>query len=547
MNKFSIKIRLTLLVSVLLTLVVVVAGLGLLRLKVANATIETIYNDRVVCLGQLKAVAASYAVSIVDAAYKARDSTMTPTEAIQSIAGARTRIGNEWGVYRATVLVDREKELVAQEEPLMKRADAAISQLLKLLQKNDMQGLQAFVAHDMFPALEPVSMALDQLVQLQMDVAQAEYNRSHAIYERIVTRVMFWSTLLVCMATVICWTLIRSITRPLAAAIKVAGTVSAGDLSSTIEANGRDETSQLLRALKRMNDNLSSIVTDVRTSTEAIGTATREIAAGNMDLSSRTEQQAASLEETAASMKTLTATVRQNADSARQASMLALNASDVSDKGTQVVGRMVQTMGEIAVSSGKIAEITALIEGIAFQTNILALNAAVEAARAGEQGRGFAVVASEVRNLAQRSSAAAKEIKILIEKSVHTIQEGSNQAVEVGRTTADACQAVRRVADIIGEIASASEEQRHGIEHINHAISQMDEVTQQNAALVEEAAAEAQSLEGQAIKLREAVSVFVLGAAQRSSPVDSVVAHREINITPMRQALNTDTRYAHIS
>jgi len=547
LNKFSIKIRLTLLVSVLLALAVIVAALGLLRLKAANASIETIYNDRVVCLGQLKAVADSYAVNIVDTAHKARDGTLTPTEAIQSIAAAQTRIGKTWSTYRATELVNREKRLVAGEEPLMKHADAAIGQLLALLQNNDMQGLQAFVARDMFPALEPVSTGLEQLIQLQMDVAQAEYVSSHAIYEKAVTSMVLRTTLLVCIAIIIGWTLIRSITQPLAAAIKVAGTVAAGDLRSVIEANGRDETSQLLSTLQRMNDNLSTIVTNVRTSSEEIGTATRQIAAGNMDLSSRTEQKAASLEQTAASMEELTTTVRQNADSARQASMLALSASDISDKGTQVVGRMVQTMREIAASSGKIADITALIEGIAFQTNILALNAAVEAARAGEQGRGFAVVASEVRNLAQRSSAAAKEIKSLIAKSAQTIQEGSHQADEVGRTTADARQAVRRVVDIIGEIASASEDQGHGIEQVNRAIGQMDQVTQQNAALVEEAAAAAQSLESQAIKLTGAVSVFVLDKVQRSGPAHSVVHHREINITPMRQVLKTDKRYARMS
>lgn len=280
------------------------------------------------------------------------------------------------------------------------------------------------------------------------------------------------------------------------------------DLSNAAKIERMDEIGKTAAAFNALLARVGEVVGEVRHSAASVSVATKQIASGNVDLSARTEQQAASLEETAASMEQLTATVKQNTDSARQASMLALNATEISDAGNRVVRRMVETMGEITASSSKIAEITALIEGIAFQTNILALNAAVEAARAGEQGRGFAVVATEVRTLAQRSSAAAKEIKDLIEKSVATIQEGSSQASEVGRTTDEAGQAVRRVADIIGEIAAASEEQSRGIEQVNQAVSQMDQVTQQNAALVEEAAAAAQSLEAQAEKMDETVSVF---------------------------------------
>ena len=285
------------------------------------------------------------------------------------------------------------------------------------------------------------------------------------------------------------------------------------DLTHTAKLERMDEIGSTATAFNALLARVAEVVREVRGSAGSVSVAARQIATGNVDLSSRTEQQAASLEETAASMEELTTTVKQNTDSARQASTLALSATQISDKGNQVVKRMVDTMGEITASSTKIAEITALIEGIAFQTNILALNAAVEAARAGEQVRGFAVVASEVRNLAQRSSAAAKEIKDLIETSVGTIQEGSSQAAEVGRATDEVRQAVRRVADIIGEIAAASEEQGRGIEQINQAVGQMDEVTQQNAALVEEAAAAAQLLNEQATKLTEMVSVFTVSGA----------------------------------
>jgi len=293
--------------------------------------------------------------------------------------------------------------------------------------------------------------------------------------------------------------------------------ISAGDLMVPVEVSCND-TGSLLHAMKGMQESLAHIIGNVHSGSEVIAASSKEIAAGNLDLSARTEEQAASLEQTSATMAELTSTVRQNTDNARQASVLAINASDVADKGSQVVERMMGTMNSIASSSTRIAEITALIDGIAFQTNILALNAAVEAARAGEQGRGFAVVAAEVRNLAQRASAAAKEIKELIETSVNEIRTGSNEAGQVGQATAEVRLAIRRVADIIGEIAAASEEQGRGIEQVNQAVGQIDEVTQQNAALVEQAAAAAQSLEEQANKLNQTVSLFKVTAMADRAP-----------------------------
>ena len=316
--------------------------------------------------------------------------------------------------------------------------------------------------------------------------------------------------LTVALAAVLAWILSRSIVGPLSHAVRIARTVASGDLSSRIESNSRDETGQMLQALGDMNQSLLNIVGEVRRGTDTIATATSEIARGNQALSSRTEQQASSLEETASSMEELTGTVKQNANNARQANQLAASASQVASKGGAVVAQVVETMHSISTSSQNIVEIISVIDGIAFQTNILALNAAVEAARAGEQGRGFAVVASEVRTLAQRSAAAAKEIKALIDDSVGKVDAGSKLVEEAGATMEEIVGSVQRVTTIMQDIASASEQQIAGIEQINHAISQMDHVTQQNAALVEEAAAAATALQEQAASQAGVVSVFKL-------------------------------------
>lgn len=309
----------------------------------------------------------------------------------------------------------------------------------------------------------------------------------------------------------------RSMVGTISRSLNVAQRVASGDLTSTIQAHGTDETGQLLQALGDMNSSLINIVAQVRMGTDSIAIASSQIAAGNTDLSARTVAQASSLEQTAASMEELTSTVTQNADNARLANQLALSASDVALKGGQVVKQVVDTMASINVSSQKIVDIIGIIDGIAFQTNILALNAAVEAARAGEQGRGFAVVASEVRSLAQRSAASAKEIKGLIDESVSRVDEGSLLASTAGQTMEEIVSSIKRVTDIMGEITVASQEQTSGIEQINQAVTQMDSVTQQNAALVEEAAAAAHSLQQQADNLVAAVSVFKVAEPQALS------------------------------
>jgi methyl-accepting chemotaxis protein-1 (serine sensor receptor) len=341
------------------------------------------------------------------------------------------------------------------------------------------------------------------------DAAAEALRSENARAFRVQQSVTILALLIGAMAAFASWFYLRrAIMRPLDEALEHFRHISNGNLTRPVIVRTNDEMGRLMRGVAAMKDKLADTVGSVRTSSETIASASKQIAAGNTDLSSRTEQQAASLQETAASMEELTATVRQNSENAKQASGLADNASAVATEGATIVGQVVRTMTGIEESSNKIAEIIGMIEGIAFQTNILALNAAVEAARAGEQGRGFAVVASEVRNLAQRSSGAAKEIKELIATSGSRVQTGTELVAKAGETMQKVGTAIRRVTDIMGEIASASHEQSQGIEQVNQAITQMDQVTQQNAALVEEAAAAASSLEDQAEHLRATVGVF---------------------------------------
>ncbi len=327
--------------------------------------------------------------------------------------------------------------------------------------------------------------------------------------------------------------IVRSITQPMQEAINIANAIATGDLTKQIEVTSTNETGRLLQALKTMNEYLIDLVDKVRMGTDQITTASGEIASGNSDLSQRTEEQASSLEETASSMEELTSTVKQNADNARQANQLAVSASQIAMKGGAVVGQVVQTMSSINESSKKIVDIISVIDGIAFQTNILALNAAVEAARAGEQGRGFAVVATEVRTLAQRSAAAAKEIKELISDSVTKVEDGTRLVDEAGATMDEIVTAVKRVTDIMSEISAASQEQSSGIEQVNQAVTQMDSVTQQNAALVEEAAAAAESMQEQAQALTQAINAFKLSKTRSESTMMVKRSNRPAAVTKL--------------
>jgi methyl-accepting chemotaxis protein len=417
------------------------------------------------------------------------------------------------------ILAQRKAYTAARDGAVKAKADGDAEQAAQLLD-------QSFT-----PAAKVYQDLLQDLVTMQRAEIDGAARAIDATANFSTRLIAVLAACAVALGIVSAWLLTRGIVRPIREAVALAETVAAGDLSRTISVTSDDETGALLRALRHMNDSLVGIVTEVRAGTETIATASKEISAGNLDLSARTEQQASALEETAASMEELTTTVKQNAENARQANQLSITASKVAMQGGAVVGEVIVTMGSINESARKIVDIIGVIDGIAFQTNILALNAAVEAARAGEQGRGFAVVASEVRTLAQRSAAAAKEIKALIGDSVDQVDAGARLVDQAGATMDEVVASISRVTDIMGQISSASQEQTSGIEQVNQAIGQMDQVTQQNAALVEEAAAAAASMEDQADKLAQAVSVFKLDrtAALRAAP-----ATRALAVPPVR-------------
>ncbi len=509
--KFKIGVRLGVGFAVVLILLTVISGLGMWRLKTVGDLTEQIVTqaaakERLITewkyASQINGVRTIASANSTDEQEQKRLS-----EKIKATSQRISELQAQWEGMRKDAAEDAMDDDVAAKR---KAYIDARNTVFKAKEEGAGEQARTLSQSLLQPALETYLASLHALSQHQskrMTTLSEEVKSQYQLGELLI--MLLGAAALLAGIGFAYW-IARSITRPLAQAVKVAQTVAAGDLTSRIEVGSADETGQLLQALREMNDSLVRIVGEVRNGTDTIATASGQIASGNLDLSSRTEQQAGSLEETASSMEELTGTVKQNADNARQANQLAVSASDVALKGGAVVSQVVDTMGSINDSAKKIADIIGVIDGIAFQTNILALNAAVEAARAGEQGRGFAVVAGEVRNLAQRSAAAAKEIKTLISDSVEKVDAGTRLVDQAGATMDEIVESVKRVSDIISEITAASQEQTSGIEQINQAIAQMDEVTQQNASLVEEAAAAAESLQDQASSLAQVVSVFKL-------------------------------------
>lgn len=405
---------------------------------------------------------------------------------------------------------EQEKKLLQAVQAAKAKYQPVLDKFLKLVLDNEVEQAKDLVLPEIAPLQDQYLNTLDKLVEWQSGLMESSGKDAASISAAAKTLMIVLMAGAVVVAILIAVMTTRTITTPLQTAMQFAGSVASGDLRTNIKVSREDETGQLLASLNQMSQSLTQTVGQVRQSAEKINIASREIASGNLDLSNRTEQQASGLEETAASMEQLTATVGQNAENALQAHQLADRAYSNASKGGQVIGEVEQTMGAIKSSSNKIVDIIAVIDGIAFQTNILALNAAVEAARAGENGRGFAVVAAEVRNLSQRSASAAKEIKALIASSVEQVDTGGKLVVDASNTMRDIVTSVQHVANIISEISSASREQNTGILQVNQAISMMDQMTQQNAALVEQAAAAAGSMREEAAQLLATVAVFKL-------------------------------------
>ncbi len=515
-SNVTIKARVGIAMGILAVILIAISSLGMFGLHSSNAS----YHD-----AQAERMPAMLAVNNAEI-YAARErlnldravmtiGTPAADAAITKGLAFRAKADAYWARYDALPHLPGEKALADDALAKIRLHQQAVDEGYAAVKAND-EAKAKEIAEKLAGAFAAMGTAEETLLQFQSKATDDGYGAASDTYHTLQTACII--AVLVGLATAgYSWfSLKRAIGVPLAKALDHFDAIAEGNLRGNVVATSDDEMGQLMTGLAKMQASLVNTVQTVRAGSDSIASATQQIAAGNADLSSRTEEQASALQETAASMDQLTSTVKQNADNARQASALASSASDIASKGGTVMTQVVSTMSEINQSSKKIADIISIIEGIAFQTNILALNAAVEAARAGEEGRGFAVVAGEVRSLAHRSSVAAKEIKDLIDASVHSVESGTTLVDEAGRTMTDISGAIRRVTDIMGEISAASQEQSSGIDQVALAVTQMDQATQQNAALVEEAAAAAQSLEDQASKLREAVSVFQLNGASRT-------------------------------
>ena len=515
LKNLTIRGGLTLVISVFVAFLLTVIGVGYGALKLANSSLDETQHSAA-AMSHLKASTEKLLqVQLALGSYQTLFSVGKQTDDLLPAAHkVLVESNNDFGRYMAGPFANESEKKLAQsvEQARSALVDKVLDPEFKALTDfdfNTFRNLQGETAKDFYLTY---SKAIDTLEHAQID---SQHQQAETAAQRFQIATLLFAVIgVVAIAVGVAARigLSAALIKPVNATVKHFERIASGDLTGAIKVKSRNEMGQLLGALTTMRDGLVETVAKVRGSTAAISHGANEIAAGNADLSSRTEQQAAALQQTAASMEQLSATVKQNADNAKQANRLAHGALDTVTRGGTVVSRVTETMDGISESSRKVTEIIGMIEGIAFQTNILALNAAVEAARAGEQGRGFAVVASEVRSLAQRSGAAAKEIKELIGESAAKVEQGASLVSEAQTTIHEAMRAVERVTGVMSEIEASALEQSDGIEQVNKAVSQIDEVTQHNAALVEESAAAAKSLEEQAVALREAVAVFQVAA-----------------------------------
>ena len=501
--------------GIVVLLLIAVAGAGLSQIAAINKGLENLVKDRYAKVERITTIQLDF----LQQGMRIRNLVILSDERdiaaeLRQMEDTIAKISANMDQLKATLITPKSQGLLAASAELRTRFLQARLQLVALVQARQQAQAQKYLAEVLSPAHSAYSEALQRLHERMSARMDEGVQDAAALVRRANLLIGSLSVAAALLALGLSVAIGRSITRPLGQAVKVAQTVAAGDLRSDIQDRATDEPGQLLAALGRMNDSLARLVGSVRLNSAHIATGAGQIASGNQDLSRRTEQQASNLEETAASMEELTSTVSHNAETARQATELSASACAVATQGGVVVGQVVHTMQTLGECSRKIADIIGVIDGIAFQTNILALNAAVEAARAGEQGRGFAVVAGEVRSLAQRSAAAAKEIKALIHDSVAEVEAGSQQVAEAGRTMDDIVAQVQGVSRLIAQIGAATREQSQGISQVSQAVTQLDQVTQQNAALVEQSAAAAESLHQQSAQLVEGVSAFVLARGQ---------------------------------
>ncbi|HEY0683118.1 MAG TPA: methyl-accepting chemotaxis protein [Steroidobacter sp.] len=511
MNTWNISVKAKLFATLgLAGIVLILVGvIGLSGTKSSNADLDAIFSNRFMPTGWVGEIETNERAVLEKAEEVVIRQDASAVKAAMDLL--QEREGEVKELLRkldATELTDKEREIVQQFRTHGSEVLAHVQEALLAAQAGNFSPAESALIEKARPAYEKLNTAGDNLLKTQIEVAQQMRSEADSSFKKASAFIIGAIVVGIGLSALLGWLIIRSIVSTLNAAVSIADRIANGELGNDVRVDSRDELGRLLEALKRMDGKLVEIVGGVRGSADAVGAAARQLSHGNDDLSQRTQEQAAALEETASSMEQMTATVKQNADNARQANQLAVGAREQAEKGGAVVQRAIAAVGEINNSSRKIADIIGVIDEIAFQTNLLALNAAVEAARAGEQGRGFAVVATEVRNLAQRSASAAKEIKGLINDSVEKVKVGSELVDESGKTLSGIMESVRKVTDIVAEIAAASEEQSAGIEQVNNAVSQMDNVTQQNAALVEEASAASKSMEQQSGTLVQQIGYF---------------------------------------
>lgn len=516
----TIRARLIIMLTTASALLAFVGVLGLHGMSGSNADLDEIYQDQLVTSDHLATILETELESrfLLLSAVNKSSAQFTRT-AIAKVDSNVAETDRRWAAFLKSHMTATERQLASRYDAQRDQLKQEIAKVKNALNKTDYAGAAKLLESGMGPVFADSEALNQKLVDIQRSLAESNHQKAIESYQRIfafATATILGGIGLLALSGFL---LVRSISRSLREAIEVARNIMRGQLNNQVQIRRMDEAGQMLEALQKMDGQLTQIVTGVRENAESVSTAASQIAQGNEDLSQRTQEQASSLEETASSMEQMTATVKQNADNARQANQLAGGARRKAEEGGAVVRDAVEAMSEISSSSGRITEIIGVIDEIAFQTNLLALNAAVEAARAGEQGRGFAVVATEVRSLAQRSAGAAKEIKDLINDSVGKIHNGTELVNASGETLEEIIESVKKVTDIVAEIAAASEEQSSGIDQVNTAVSQMDEVTQRNAALVEEAAAAAVTLDQQTESLLSRVAFFKLDEGSRNAVV----------------------------